>query len=154
MASLIAVAVLGAGAADAQRTTKVKIRVAKAKDVGKVLVDAERRTLYTFTDEDGVAVACEDACAVAWPPLLAPEGSKLKVVRRAKHLDVAIIDGHVASGGLPLYRYAGDTKRRQARGEGLASFGGTWHVVSVSKHTVSTVGSPGNVYDYYDNGGP
>jgi predicted lipoprotein with Yx(FWY)xxD motif len=36
-----------------------------------------------------------------------------------------MLDGH------PLYRYAGDNNTKgNAKGEGIRSFGGTWHVVT------------------------
>ena len=34
--------------------------------------------------------------------------------------------------GRPLYTYAGDTAPGQANGNGITSFGGTWHEVTVS----------------------
>jgi hypothetical protein len=38
----------------------------------------------------------------------------------------------VTSGGLPLYRYAGDRAAGDANGDGIVNFGGVWHVVKVS----------------------
>jgi hypothetical protein len=32
--------------------------------------------------------------------------------------------------GMPLYRFAGDSAKGQANGEGIKSFGGTWHAVT------------------------
>jgi len=41
----------------------------------------------------------------------------------------------VAAAGLPLYRFAGDSNSGDAYGEGMASFGGIWHVVRVGQST-------------------
>ena len=37
----------------------------------------------------------------------------------------------VTQAGLPLYRFAADMAAGDAKGEGLSSFGGVWHVVKV-----------------------
>ena len=41
----------------------------------------------------------------------------------------------VTAGGLPLYRFAQDQDSGDAYGEGLATFGGVWHVVKVGQPT-------------------
>jgi predicted lipoprotein with Yx(FWY)xxD motif len=43
-------------------------------------------------------------------------------------------DGH------PLYRYAGDDKAGQTRGQGLDQFGAGWFVVSPSGHKIDPDG--------------
>ncbi len=37
----------------------------------------------------------------------------------------------MTSGGLPLYTFSQDTAAKQAKGDGVDGFGGTWHVVTV-----------------------
>jgi predicted lipoprotein with Yx(FWY)xxD motif len=34
--------------------------------------------------------------------------------------------------GMPLYRYSGDSARGEANGDGIKSFGGTWHALRAS----------------------
>jgi len=41
----------------------------------------------------------------------------------------------VTLGGLPLYHYSGDHAKRQANGQNIHSFGGTWHVLSATSNT-------------------
>ena len=50
------------------KTAKPTVAFATVGGVGKVLVDAQGRTLYTFTN-DGRAVPCTGECAALWPPL-------------------------------------------------------------------------------------
>ena len=80
---------------------------------GTILVDKNGKTLYTLTN-GGQAVSCTGACASVWPPLLQSSGQP------ATH------------NGLALYTFVGDQSAGQAKGEGISSFGGVWHVVKVS----------------------
>lgn len=50
---------------------------------------------------------------------------------------------------LPLYLYSGDTKKGEANGDGISSYGGTWHVVMSDGSAMSgTKSSTGNGYSY------
>jgi predicted lipoprotein with Yx(FWY)xxD motif len=100
--------------------------------LGSILADSTGHTLYTLT-KDGQAVDCTGGCLTVWPPLVAPAG--VTTPTGAKGVPaltiVAAPDGTklVAAGGLPLYRFAKDTDKGDAYGEGISSFGGVWHVV-------------------------
>jgi len=51
--------------------------VIKATDnatLGKILVDANGKTVYTLTN-GGAAVACTGGCLSVWPPVMLPSGS-------------------------------------------------------------------------------
>ncbi len=39
---------------------------------------------------------------------------------------------------MPLYRYSGDSAKNDANGEGIESFGGTWHAVKASSSASTT----------------
>ena len=135
-AAVFAVAVLGTGAAGA-KTTKTSVKVATVPGVGVVLVDPSGKTLYTLTDANGAAVACTGQCLSAWPPAMVSATAKVKAPKGVKSLS-ATTDNQVAWKDLPLYTFAGDTGPKVANGEGIASFGGTWHVVKVGKTASST----------------
>jgi predicted lipoprotein with Yx(FWY)xxD motif len=125
--------VVPAGAAKAAPT----VTVVKAKGLVKILADSDGMALYTLTDDDGTAVACTDACASAWPPLTttgSPKGAK-----GVKKLGVTDT-GQVTHNGLPLYLFAADTTKGRATGEGIASFGGEWHVVKAKAATGASSG--------------
>jgi predicted lipoprotein with Yx(FWY)xxD motif len=110
------------------------IKTADSTTLGKILVDADGKTVYTLTKEDQ-PVACTGACLAAWPPVLIPAGTD-KATGSDGVTGLALVsaaDGkQVARDGLPLYTFSGDHAAGDANGEGLASFGGVWHVVKIS----------------------
>ena len=148
--AVLTVAVIGAGVAGATKKSTT-VAVATVPGVGVVLVDAQGKTLYTLTDASGAAVACTGACAAAWPPLTVAAGAKAKAPKGVTKIS-ATSDGQVTWGSLPLYRFSGDTKAKQANGNGLVSFGGTWNVVktkaSTTKSTATTKASSSGGYGY------
>ena len=101
--------------------------------LGKVLVDAQGRTLYLFEADKGTKSACDGACASIWPPL-ATKGkptagagltaSKLGTTKRADGTTAVTYNGH------PLYTYAGDTAAGQTSGQGLDDYGAEWYALS------------------------
>lgn len=96
----------------------------KAK-VGNVIVDAQGRTLYRFTAEAQGLPVCTGACVGTWRPALASSASGLPehvaTVRRPDGGKLQLTyDGH------PLYRYAGDRSKADAKGEGM---GGQWYAI-------------------------
>jgi predicted lipoprotein with Yx(FWY)xxD motif len=132
----LALGTVGFGSTAAFAKSTPTVGVAKVKGLGKVLVDSKGKTLYTLTN-GGTAVACSSACAAAWPPLTSsstPTGSK--------GVEGLGVDGkQVTVDGLPVYRFTGDTKKGQAAGEGISSFGGVWHVVTTDASASSSSGS-------------
>jgi predicted lipoprotein with Yx(FWY)xxD motif len=134
-------------------TGDIVIKGAKVGDLGTILVDADGRTVYTLT-KDGANVACTGGCLQAWPPVLLPAGSTTATGGSGvSGLGVVTVtDGkQVTSKDLPLYTFSGDPAAGDANGEGLASFGGVWHVVKVGGGAASTQTSTtttGNGYGY------
>lgn len=99
--------------------------------LGKVLVDEQGRTLYTFKNDppnEGKSV-CNGNCAAIWRPLLAPAaGAPTKPAEAASAITVITRDDgskQVAYGGQPLYRYSADAAPGDTKGEGV---GGVWSV--------------------------
>ena len=77
-------------------------------------------------------------CLKAWPPLTVPSRkTKLKAGPGVQgHLGILRrSDGRlqVTLRGRPLYRFSGDSAKGEANGEGLESFGGTWHAVTAAR---------------------
>lgn len=142
-AAVFAVAMIGATGAGAAAKPKTTVKVATVPGVGTVLVDTSGKTLYTLTDADGAAVACTDACLQAWPAAMVSATAKVKAPKGVKSLSTTS-DNQITWKSLPLYTFAGDTKSKVANGEGIASFGGTWHVVKVGKtaSTTATTAKP------------
>jgi predicted lipoprotein with Yx(FWY)xxD motif len=110
------------------------VKVAMVGTVGNVLVDDTGLTLYTLT-KDGAPVACTGQCVTFWPPLMLPSGTTTAVGDTGvTGLGTAKVSGgvQVTDKGDPLYRFSKDTGPGDAKGEGLATFGGVWHVVQAS----------------------
>jgi predicted lipoprotein with Yx(FWY)xxD motif len=98
--------------------------LAQTTDAGGLLRDATGKTLYTFDKDAAQESRCFDACAVAWPPFMAPEGAKAQ----GKLAPIARKGGgqQWAIDGKPLYFFAGDAKPGDTAGDGS---GGVWHVI-------------------------
>src|SRR4051794_37541010 len=107
-------AAASSGASDSAMTT-----TKQDAHLGSILADAKGMTVYTLTN-NGMAVAGPGACPAIWPPLTSATGAP------------------VTAGDLPLYRFAGDRESDDAYGEGMATFGGVWHVVRAGSSTAST----------------
>jgi len=101
--------------------------------LGTYLVDPNGLTLYTLSADPANASTCTGQCAVFWPPLLVARGGTVTTGRGATGTvgTFARVDGstQVSHDGRPLYYYGGDTAVGDTNGEGIVSFGGTWHVV-------------------------
>lgn len=96
------------------------------KTADGVLVNAQGMTVYTF-DKDvansGKSV-CNDACAKAWPPVMAKAGDKPQG-------DLSIVTRDDASKqwaykGKPVYLFSKDTKKGDKKGDNVKD---VWHVV-------------------------
>lgn len=115
------------------KTAPVATLAAKATDLGKVLVDGQRRTLYLFEKDRGTASTCTGSCASIWPPLTTGAKSVAGTgLQAAKLGSVKRSDGttEVAYAGHPLYLYAGDAKPGDTKGQGLDQFGAEWYVLA------------------------
>lgn len=100
--------------------------------MGQAVVDQDGWILYRF-DKDTAkppATNCVDKCEKVWPPSFTEDGkpelagideSKVGVVTREDGTKQLTLDGW------PLYRYIGDKKPGQWKGQGV---GGTWFVVA------------------------
>ena len=100
---------------------------------GKVLTDADGRTLYIF-DKDATTrpqSSCTGGCAANWPALLTSDGAGV-----GDGLDAAKLDKNATQytyNGWPLYRFSGDTEAGQTNGQGV---GGVWHIAGADGNPV------------------
>jgi predicted lipoprotein with Yx(FWY)xxD motif len=108
-----------------------------------VLVSSQGRTLYALSPETTKHLLCtSSSCLKFWPPLtVASRDTSLKAGMGVKGR-LGILRRRngalqITYAGMPLYRFAGDRAKGEANGEGLHSFGGTWHVLATS-HTAGT----------------
>ncbi len=113
-------------------TAKAVVATTQNAKLGAIVVDAEGRTLYTLTN-GGKPVACTGTCAQVWPPALLPSGVTSPGTNVAGLTTVAMNGGQqIAINGDPLYRFSADTKPGDTNGQGITSFGGTWHAATTS----------------------
>lgn len=122
-----------------------KVAVASSK-LGRILVDAQGRTLYLFAIDRNGKSACSGSCATYWPPLIASgkvraiagaKASLLGTTRRADGRRQVTYRHH------PLYRYVGDSTKGQTNGQGLDLSGGKWWVLSPAGKKITTGGGSG-----------
>jgi predicted lipoprotein with Yx(FWY)xxD motif len=117
---------------DQPNQTGADLGVSKAAQHGDYLVDATGKAVYTL-DKDGPGTStCHDACARAWPPLLASQGAPkaLEGVDQAKIGTFARPDGmvQVTYGGRPLYHFEGDRAAGQLNGHDRTDEFGHWQL--------------------------
>jgi predicted lipoprotein with Yx(FWY)xxD motif len=119
------------------------VKTASSDTLGKIVVTNTGKTVYTLTGANGQTVACasSDGCLTVWPAVLLPAGAT-KATGGAGVTglgDIAAAGGQqVTLGGKPVYTFSGDTASGDAKGDGITSFGGTWHVVKVGSATSAT----------------
>lgn len=120
-----------ADAAPADAELTVKLTGKKVPKMGKVVTDQEGWVLYRFDKDtaDPPSSNCVDKCAEVWPPALTDGAPQLTGVTAEKVGTTTRQDGtrQLTLGGWPLYRYIGDKKPGQWKGQGV---GGTWFVVA------------------------
>jgi predicted lipoprotein with Yx(FWY)xxD motif len=106
-------------------------RVAQLPTLGKVVTDWQGWTLYRF-DKDAPKpskATCAGDCATKWPHAPWVEGMKIEGVDQKVIGKVARADGalQLTINGWPAYRYSGDAKPGEAKGQGS---GGTWYALT------------------------
>jgi predicted lipoprotein with Yx(FWY)xxD motif len=146
LAALVLVA-LGATALAANASGSATLTVAGTSNSHldeTVVVSPSGFTLYALSPETTRHLLCKSReCLQFWPPLTVRsrnvklrDGSgvhgALGILRRSNG------ELQVTLRGMPLYRYAGDHAPHEANGQGLHSFGGTWHAVTATAASTPT----------------
>jgi predicted lipoprotein with Yx(FWY)xxD motif len=107
------------------------LSLARTKTLGWVVADGRGWILYRFDKDKGAPTpksSCNGACAHKWPPVLwkgrpALKGISSVIVGKVKRADGS---WQLTLHGWPVYRFAGDTRPGQWKGQGV---GGTWHTI-------------------------
>jgi predicted lipoprotein with Yx(FWY)xxD motif len=124
-----------AAASAAAGTETVKVG---ESSLGQILVDGAGRTLYAFTPDTAGEPTCYDACAQAWPALLADGEITVGAgLDAASFTTVARTDAgmQVKVGEWPLYYFAQDAAPGDVKGQGLQDI---WYVVSPAGELIKT----------------
>lgn len=112
----------------------LSLRTDTLEGAGAYLTDGQGRALYVLEGEED-EITCIDACADAWPPLLAEEG---QASAAAPGLDESLLgtierpDGQrqVTYGGHPLYYYSQDSGPGTTMGQDVEDEWGEWYLVT------------------------
>ena len=118
----------------------------ESSSLGKILDDAEGRTLYVFQADTGTTSNCSGACATNWPPLTSAKptvgkGASASMVGTTKRSDGKT---QVTYNGHPLYTFAGDSGPGDTSGQGVKAFGGLWYALSPVGQQVTASASNSN----------
>ncbi len=134
--ALIAAGGMSAGLAMAATGSGTTVKSAANSKLGEsIVVDAGGHTVYALSGETAHHLKCASStCTQFWPPVTVHSRAVKLKEGKGVHGKLAIFkrpDGtlQVMLAGKPLYRFSRDTAAGQANGEGINSFGGTWHVV-------------------------
>ena len=103
-------------------------------DFGKVLVDANGKTLYAFAADSPGKSNCTDTCLQYWPAAKASGTISHSSDVTAKLATIKRSDGttQLTVNGWPVYTYAADSGPGQASGQGEDLSGGKWWVIAPS----------------------
>jgi predicted lipoprotein with Yx(FWY)xxD motif len=111
-----------------------RLAVATKPGIGAYLTDATGRSVYLFLKDVGDSSSCYDACAAAWPPVLAPGATvagdsavRTDLLGMSQRRDGGT---QVTYKGAPLYFYEDDKRPGDITGQGKEEFGGKWYLVS------------------------
>ncbi len=120
------------GTPTSMRTPGTILSANSTKQLGTTVVDGAVNTLYRFDADspEPPTSTCLDACAEAWPPVLADlerppvlEGIEEDAVGTVTRPDGAV---QLTIGGWPIYRHAGDSAPGATDGNGVD---GTWFAI-------------------------
>jgi predicted lipoprotein with Yx(FWY)xxD motif len=126
--------------AAAQESDGATVAVASSS-LGDILVDAEGRTLYAFTKDQGDQSVCSGECATNWPALTgtatAGTGAQAGLLATSTQANGS---SQVTYGGRPLYHFAGDSKPGDTNGQGV---GNVWFAVTADGELVKAKATGG-----------
>ena len=108
-----------------------------------IVVGLKSRAMYTLSGDSKSNPKCtaKNHCFTFWPPVTVANGKKpTKAAGIKGKLSIWKRNGfsQVLLSGHPLYYFSMDTKAADATGEGIHTFGGTWHVVKADPSSGGT----------------
>jgi predicted lipoprotein with Yx(FWY)xxD motif len=123
----------GGNGGSAATTSVAGLHVATTS-LGKVLVDAQGKTVYLLTADGRNMSTCGGDCLSLWPAVT-PGHSKLGVPVGSTKTPDGTLTATVA--GQPVYTFSNDNGPGDVNGEGIKAFGGTWYAVSPAGRAVT-----------------
>lgn len=120
----------------------VKLAATEVESLGQVIADQNGMTLYRYAKDAASPPksACDNACATAWPPLLAEGRVDVQGVSQNLVGSVIRADGkkQVTVKGWPVYRFAKDSGPGKALGQGVD---GNWAAVTPTGDKAAEAGT-------------
>jgi predicted lipoprotein with Yx(FWY)xxD motif len=118
-----------------------------------IITTAKGFAVYYLTGDTKAHPKCTkgNGCFGFWPPVTAASAKALsKAAGISGKLTAWSRDGFTQAvlAGHPLYTYAADSKKGVATGEGVVSFGGTWHAALPAGATKAVQGNGGLPQSY------
>lgn len=109
---------------------------------GMVLTGPSGNTVYILLDAQGKPLPCTGGCPAVWPAVATTGTPQAGSGVTAMLGTASAADGstQASANGAPLYYYSGDSGAGQVGGQGLMSFGGTWHAVQANGQPLSGSG--------------
>jgi predicted lipoprotein with Yx(FWY)xxD motif len=119
--------------------------VSGATTRANILVNSRGLAVYTLTGDSARHPECTRAngCFTFWPPVKVASARKVSRAAGVKgRLGTWRRDGflQLTLNGHPLYTFSQDRQKDHATGEGLHTFGGTWHVSRVGSASTGSTG--------------
>lgn len=129
---------ISATAASSRAVAAVPELTVRRTALGTILTDGRGHTLYAFAGDRGTRSRCTGACARVWPPLTTI--TRVDRIRVGRGVAKSLVGTTIRSGrlrqltyaGHPLYRFSGDRRPTDTRGQGSRSFGARWAVLTPS----------------------
>lgn len=132
---------LSASASTHKTKTVDELAMVQNTALGTILTNSDGFTVYTFSQDKSNKSTCFGACAKAWPPVLMPNGDKVKALKGVKGIGT-IHRGkelQLTFDRKPLYLFAGDTAMGMATGQGVEN---AWFAVVLKALTPATTAAP------------
>jgi predicted lipoprotein with Yx(FWY)xxD motif len=132
----------GSGSSSSASTADAVLKTADS-DLGKIVVDADGRTVYVF-DKDTAGSgksACSGDCLAKWPAVTADSDEPAVDGVSGEIGTITRDDGstQVTLEGMPLYLYAGDSQAGDVTGQAV---GGIWWVVGADGKKIPATAAP------------
>jgi predicted lipoprotein with Yx(FWY)xxD motif len=105
----------------------------RTTSLGRVLVDAQGRTVYMLTADSPGHATCGGQCLAYWPAVPVPHPVPSSVAGVTARVGSTTLPGGgrtLTAGGWPLYTFVQDSAPGQVHGQGVKSFGGVWYALS------------------------
>jgi predicted lipoprotein with Yx(FWY)xxD motif len=140
----------GASGGVASQVSGQALHVASTS-LGKVLVDASGKTVYTLSADGPNKSTCDASCISFWPAVAPGKAAhmtaKIGSTTTPDGTKIATVAGH------PVYTFIKDQGPGDVNGEGVEEFGGTWYALSPAGTTVMSASTPSSATSSSPAGG-